>query len=108
MTSKTARAPREIDRFAQPSEYRERGFARPLDDAIEIHASTRVVCHCLGVTAGEIHRAVAAGLAECVKTVIDHTGAGSGCTACHCEIKELLERRQVRVQSRCERQPARG
>jgi bacterioferritin-associated ferredoxin len=51
----------------------------------------RVVCHCLNVSADEIHTAVHQSAAQSVKDVIRQTGAGSGCTACHCTIRSLLQ-----------------
>lgn len=50
----------------------------------------RIVCHCLRVTESEISGAVVVAELETVKQVMDFTGAGSGCTACHCAIKKLL------------------
>ena len=53
-------------------------------------ASNKVICHCIGVTDTQINGAIAGNAARCVKTVMECTGAGSGCTACHCAIKDLL------------------
>lgn len=51
----------------------------------------KVACHCLNVSTDEIHSAVVITAAQTVKDVIRETGAGSGCTACHCTIRSLLE-----------------
>src|SRR5271156_4571112 len=49
-----------------------------------------VVCHCLGITKSEIRAALEDGTAECLRTVMQQTGAGTGCTACHRTIQRLL------------------
>lgn len=49
-----------------------------------------VICHCLQVKESQIVDAIAVTGAENVREVSRHTGAGSGCTACHCRIRELL------------------
>jgi bacterioferritin-associated ferredoxin len=53
-------------------------------------ATDRVICHCLQVKESQIVDAIAITAAETVLDVIQHTGAGAGCTACHCRIRELL------------------
>ena len=50
----------------------------------------RVICHCLQVKESQIVDAIAVTGAGSVREVIQHTGAGAGCTACHCRIRELL------------------
>ena len=51
-----------------------------------------IVCHCLGVSESTVADAVAiCGLAT-VKDVCRETGAGSGCTACHARLRELLRK----------------
>ena len=52
-----------------------------------------VVCHCLHVTEMEIRGAVSTGAVETLRSVMECTGAGSGCTACHQRIRELLRER---------------
>jgi NAD(P)H-nitrite reductase large subunit len=49
-----------------------------------------VVCHCLGITKSQIRAALEDGTAECLRTVMQQTGAGTGCTACHRTIQRLL------------------
>lgn len=51
----------------------------------------RIVCHCLQVRTSTIEAAVSAGAVETVKCVMDMTGAGGGCTACHRRIRDLIE-----------------
>ena len=65
------------------------GPSRPFADT----AGDPVVCHCLGVTEMEIRGAVSTGAVEHLKCVMDCTGAGTGCTACHLRIRELLRER---------------
>jgi len=51
-----------------------------------------IVCHCLGISEGVVADAIAVcGLAS-VKDVCHETGAGSGCTACHARLRELLRK----------------
>lgn len=54
------------------------------------HPSHRPVCHCLGVTEGEIRHAIDACDLATVRQVSHACGAGSGCTACHRHIKRYL------------------
>ena len=54
--------------------------------------SESIVCHCLGISESAVADAVAVcGLAT-VKEVCRETGAGSGCTACHTRLRELLRK----------------
>lgn len=50
----------------------------------------RIVCHCLRVTEEEILQAAEVGKPHSIKQIMDHTGAGGGCTACHQRIRALL------------------
>lgn len=56
----------------------------------------RVVCHCLHVTEMEVRGAVSTGAVETIKAVMECTGAGTGCTACHERIRDLLCERRSR------------
>lgn len=62
----------------------------------------RILCHCLRVSEEQVQDAVWINACRSIKDVIDCTGAGSGCTACHCRIAELLE------DSGCEVKPRSG
>jgi bacterioferritin-associated ferredoxin len=53
-------------------------------------AADRIVCHCLHVSEMEIRGSVSTGAVETLKAVMECTGAGAGCTACHQRIRELL------------------
>ena len=50
-----------------------------------------VVCHCLGVTEDVVVSALITLELRNLRDVRRHTGAGSGCNACHCRIQSLLE-----------------
>jgi NifU-like protein len=51
-----------------------------------------IICHCLAISESTVADAVAVcGLAT-VKEVCRETGAGSGCTACHARLRELLRK----------------
>lgn len=48
------------------------------------------VCHCMGVTAGEIKAAIEAG-AKTVEEIQEATSAGTGCGGCVETIEQLLD-----------------
>lgn len=50
----------------------------------------RLICHCLKVTHDEVQQCIIDTSAESVREVMRGCGAGKGCTACHCRIKDLL------------------
>lgn len=52
-----------------------------------------IVCRCLEVTDLEIRTAIETCGAETVREVGRCTGAGQGCTVCHCAIRAILENR---------------
>jgi bacterioferritin-associated ferredoxin len=63
----------------------------------------RIVCHCLGIAESEIRCALMEGTAQCLRTLMDATGAGTGCTCCHRAIKELVARERLQAQqAQCE------
>jgi bacterioferritin-associated ferredoxin len=53
--------------------------------------SDRVVCRCLQVTEMELIEVLTTQEVQDLKDVRRHTGAGSGCMACHRLIREYLE-----------------
>lgn len=57
-----------------------------------IDSSETIVCHCLGVSESTVADAVAICGLRTVKEVCRETGAGSGCTACHAQLRELLRK----------------
>lgn len=52
--------------------------------------SETIVCRCLGITESTVADAVAICGLSAVKEICRETGAGSGCTACHSRLRELL------------------
>ena len=56
-------------------------------------AKDPVLCRCLQVSRSQVVDCIAVSGAETVRQVAVMTGAGSGCLACHCRIKELLAAR---------------
>lgn len=67
-------------------------------------AADRIVCHCLGIAESEIRCALMEETAECLRSVMRETGAGTGCTACHRAIKDLVaqQRSQERLDAQCD------
>lgn len=55
----------------------------------------RIVCHCLRVSETQVVDSIAVAGCETVRDVMQEIGAGSGCTACHCRIRELLAVRTI-------------
>jgi NAD(P)H-nitrite reductase large subunit len=59
--------------------------------------SETIICHCLEVSESTVADAVAICGLLSIKEVCRETGAGSGCTACHARIKELLRKTRQSV-----------
>lgn len=53
-------------------------------------AKSGYVCHCLKLTADDIRETVSDLEQPTVRCVMRMTGAGTGCTACHRRIRQLL------------------
>jgi len=53
----------------------------------------KTICHCLQVGECEIRAAVDCRDLQNVREVMDVTTAGTGCTACHCAIRRILQER---------------
>ena len=53
---------------------------------------SRVVCECLKVTEGQVVDALRAGHACTLREIAACTLAGSGCNACHPELRRLIQR----------------
>ena len=49
-----------------------------------------IICHCLGIRASEIEGEIQFGRCEKVKDIMRLTQAGSGCTACHYRIRQMI------------------
>ena len=52
--------------------------------------NNKIVCHCLGVTEGDVRSVVASGSVQSIRCIMNGTGAGTGCTACQRRINDLL------------------
>lgn len=52
----------------------------------------KILCECLGVTEARVAAVVKAGRACTVNEVMACTEAGTGCTACHQAIQDVVER----------------
>jgi NAD(P)H-nitrite reductase large subunit len=52
----------------------------------------RVVCRCLNITEGDVVGALVSLEIRTIKELCDRTDAGTGCTACHVELRRLFER----------------
>ena len=48
------------------------------------------LCHCAGVAESVVSSAVNLGSVSSVEEVMEITGAGTGCRACHCRIQRVL------------------
>ncbi|MSR30915.1 MAG: (2Fe-2S)-binding protein [Gemmataceae bacterium] len=51
----------------------------------------KIICHCLGITEQQILELKILKNVQTVREVMNETEAGSGCTACHRKIRDLLE-----------------
>jgi bacterioferritin-associated ferredoxin len=56
--------------------------------------SGRIVCHCLQITEETVLTALQLLDLTSVKEVRRVTGAGDGCTACHRQLRQLIERKR--------------
>lgn len=50
-----------------------------------------IVCHCMGVTRGEIEEAIRTNNLKTVEEVGEITSAGTGCGGCQGTIQEILD-----------------
>jgi len=54
-------------------------------------AVSEFLCHCAGVAESVVRESVEAGGVASVEEVMVVTGAGTGCRACHCRIRRVLD-----------------
>ncbi len=54
------------------------------------HHPDDLLCHCLHVSTEEVEQVIESGRASSLVEVKQEIGAGAGCTACHCAIRDLL------------------
>lgn len=59
------------------------------------HKKPRIICRCLHVDEEEILAAFAKRHVRSLKDIIRYTSAGDGCTACHPDLLEYLQRRRA-------------
>lgn len=53
-------------------------------------ATDSLLCRCLAVSESQVRDAVVLHGCDSVRAIGAHNGAGEGCTACHCKIKQLI------------------
>lgn len=58
------------------------------------------MCECLKVTEGQVVDAIRAGRACSLREIATCTEAGSGCNACHSDLRRLLQRENESQQPR--------
>jgi NAD(P)H-nitrite reductase large subunit len=63
-------------------------------------ANEASLCHCLAVSEQTVRAAVAFGGCQSLYDVMQRTGAGQGCTACHHRICRLLPAKGQQVDAR--------
>jgi bacterioferritin-associated ferredoxin len=61
--------------------------------------STRLICHCLGVSEQEIREAIVEHEPQSIRGVSQACGAGAGCMSCHRHIRRMLNERVVHRRS---------
>jgi bacterioferritin-associated ferredoxin len=57
----------------------------------------KIVCRCLQVTEEQLVKLIARYGLGTIKEVQKHTGAGDGCTCCHQELQQYLDRYALAV-----------
>lgn len=57
----------------------------------DANCSEDVICHCLKVTQAEVESAIVTSDEPSLRCVMRMTGAGTGCTACHQKIRNLIQ-----------------
>jgi NifU-like protein len=57
---------------------------------VEITQQDQMVCYCLGLRESQIKAAVVSHDCDHLRAVMNCTGAGTGCTACHRRIQNVL------------------
>ena len=61
-----------------------------------------IVCRCLRITESEVRTAVETENATTVRDIVKATTAGSGCTVCHCRIRQIIaDQRAKLAQAAC-------
>jgi NAD(P)H-nitrite reductase large subunit len=60
------------------------------DTPCSLTETDEVVCHCLQIRRSEVKTAAGTQEATSVRRIMKATDAGTGCTACHSRIRQLL------------------
>lgn len=68
----------------------ERAAPKPIDMANN-RENERVVCRCLGITEKQVVQALRDQSVRDINDIACRTGAGDGCTACHKDLKRLID-----------------
>lgn len=63
-------------------------------------AAGGILCHCANVMESEVSSLVALGVVNSLEQVMEMTGAGTGCRACHCRIQRVLQGLPARCSGR--------
>lgn len=58
---------------------------------VQYPAAQQYVCRCLRVTEQDVRDACDAGAIHEVRDAMQQTGAGTGCMACRCALRDLIE-----------------
>jgi bacterioferritin-associated ferredoxin len=53
---------------------------------------SKIVCRCLNVTEAEVVQHITRLELRTIRELRYHTGAGEGCTCCHAQLEEYLEK----------------
>jgi bacterioferritin-associated ferredoxin len=56
-----------------------------------------MLCRCLRVTVDEVREVVSTHGARNVSEIAQHTGAGSGCTACHRRLRQVIVEQRTQL-----------
>ena len=70
-------------------------FVTGTSDVAVCEPADRVICRCLQVTESKLCEAQAECPFTCLRDVAIATGAGSGCTACHRNLRKFLKPKGV-------------
>lgn len=62
--------------------------------------ASKVVCHCMNVTEDTILEALAMFDIDTVQDLRHYTGAGDGCTCCHRQLRQMIEKHKASVPQR--------
>jgi bacterioferritin-associated ferredoxin len=64
--------------------------------------SDEIVCHCLRISESEVRTAMDTAQANSLRGIMKATDAGTGCTVCHCRIRQVIAEHQARLVQQAE------